>query len=72
MKEKKEIPRNPNFSGANLQYFEEFKDGPKIVKKMKANINKQMLGKTFKADQKAVTTYLETISADDAKALEVM
>jgi glycyl-tRNA synthetase len=65
-----DLTRHSDATGTNLQYYEEFKDGPKIVKKVKANINKQLLGKTFKADQKAVTTYLETLSSDAAKALE--
>lgn len=65
-----DLSRHAEVTGTNLQFYEEFKEGPKIVKKMKANIAKQLLGKTFKADQKIVTTYLEGLSFDDAKALE--
>jgi glycyl-tRNA synthetase len=65
-----DLSRHSEVTGTNLSFYEEFKGGPKIEKKIKANINKQLLGKTFKADQKNVTSYLEAIPADTANALE--
>jgi len=65
-----DLTRHAEVSGTNLQYYEEFKDGPKIVKVMKPNINKQLVGKTFKADQKAVMQYIESLAYQDAQKLE--
>lgn len=38
---------------------------------MKPTVNKQLLGKTFKTDQKAVSQYIETLAYDAAQKLEV-
>jgi len=65
-----DLSRHSEITGQNLQFYEEYKDGPRIVKKIKANINKPLLGKTFKADQKVVTAFLETLSNETAKLLE--
>jgi len=65
-----DLSRHSEVSGTNLQYYEEFKTGPKIVRVMKPTINKQLLGKTFKADQKAVMQYLDSLSYEAAQKLE--
>jgi glycyl-tRNA synthetase len=65
-----DLTRHSEVSGTNLQYYEEFKTGPKIVKVMKPNLNKQLVGKTFKTDQKAVTAYFDSLSYDNAQKLE--
>jgi len=67
-----DLSRHSESTSSNLQFYEEFKGGAKIVKKMKPTINKGVLGKTFKAEQKAVTLYLENLSYEDAQSLEAV
>jgi glycyl-tRNA synthetase len=65
-----DLSRHAETTGANLQYYEEFKDGPKMVKKMKPNVNKPLLGKTFKVDQKAISAFIDSLEYDAAQNLE--
>jgi len=65
-----DLSRHSEVSGTNLQYYEEFKGGPKVIKIMKPDINKQLVGKTFKVDQKILVQHIDSLSYEAAQTLE--
>jgi len=66
-----DLTKHTEKSKEKLAYYEEFKDGPRMVKSFKPTFNKPALGKAFKKAQENVCSYIITACADSAKAKEL-
>jgi len=58
-------------SGTSLTVFEEFKEGPKMVDCIDVNMNKGVMGKTFKKEAKAPMDYLAALADNVEEALAI-
>jgi len=65
-----DLTKHTERSNEKLQYFEEFKDGPKLVTVLKPTFNKGLLGKTFKKAQEIITNYITELIKDLEKGRE--
>jgi glycyl-tRNA synthetase len=67
-----DLTKHTEKSKEKLFYYEEFKDGPRMIKSFKPTLNKGLMGKTFKKAQEGISILISQICANDesAKALK--
>jgi len=66
-----DLTKHTEKSKEKLAYYEEFKDGPRLIKVYKPTLNKGLLGKTFKKAQEVISNYVTYVCTDDEKAKEL-
>lgn len=66
-----DLTKHTEKSKEKLAYFEQFADGPKIVRIFKPTLNKGLMGKTFKKAQEVITNHILDLIKDFEKAREL-
>jgi len=66
-----DLTKHTEKSKEKLAYYEEFKEGPRMIKSFKPTLNKGLLGKTFKKAQELISNYITLACTDDTKAREI-
>lgn len=64
-----DLSQHSKFSSQNMAVHEAFKDGPRIVERLKTVVKKQIIGKTFRKEAQEVIQFLEMLTEEGAHAV---